>query len=200
MRRRKTNKLRKFELLEDRRMKAGDIDFDNGVLTITGAGYNDVAEIRFEGDKVNVDLYAGDSEGDTDHHDSDKDIEDVTRIIFNGFAGDDTVNVVVDSLDSGVTLDNIRLEFHGGENNDTLTQTGGGVYTVANGDGGNDFLQGSRFNDLIEGGADDDIMDGGEPATLTFSPEAISAPTKFAKPPMLITMTHWHSTLAKGSR
>src|SRR4051812_32558100 len=160
MRRHKHNRLRKFEKLEDRRMKAGDISYDNGVLTITGAGYNDTAQIRFEDDKVHVDLYAGESDDDTDHHDKDKDISDVSRIVFNGFAGADTVNVEVDSLDSDVTLDNVTLEFHGGDNNDTLNQTGGGVFTVAHGDAGNDVLQGSRYNDILEGGANDDILDG----------------------------------------
>jgi Ca2+-binding RTX toxin-like protein len=161
MRRNQLNRFRKFELLEDRRMKAGDISYDNGILTITGAGYKDTAHIRFEGDQVHVDLDVGESGGGTDHHDKDKDIEDVTRIVFNGFAGDDTVTVDVASLDSGVTLDNITLEFHGGEHKDTLTQTGGGVATVANGDAGNDTLQGSRFNDTLTGGADSDTLDAG---------------------------------------
>jgi Ca2+-binding RTX toxin-like protein len=137
-------------------MKAGDINYDNGVLTITGEGYNDTAQIRFEGDKVHVDLYAGESGGGTDHHDKDKDIDEVTKIVFNGFAGADTVNVDVATLDSGVTLDNVSLEFHGGDNNDTLLQTGGGIRTVANGDAGDDKLQGSRFNDTLNGGANND--------------------------------------------
>src|SRR6476659_9078927 len=99
MRRHKQNRLRKFELLEDRRMKAGDIDFnsDTGVLTISGAGYNDTALIRFEGDQVHVHLDAGKSDGTTDPDDKDKDIEDVTKIIFNGFAGADKVTVDVQS-------------------------------------------------------------------------------------------------------
>src|SRR5262249_60943349 len=119
------NGLRKFDRSEGRQMKAGHTDFnsDTGVLTITVAGYNDTAQIRFEGDQVHVDLYAGESGGGTDHHDRDKDIEDVTKIVFNGFAGADTVNVEVDTLDSGETLDYVSLEFHGGDNNDTLTQT-----------------------------------------------------------------------------
>jgi Ca2+-binding RTX toxin-like protein len=169
MRRHKLYRLRKFELLEDRRMKAGDISYDNHVLTITGTGSNDIAQIRFEGDEVHVKLDAGESGVGIDH-DEDKDIEDVTRIVFNGFAGEDTVQVDVNSLDSDVTLDNITLEFHGGDNNDTLKQTGGGIATIANGDAGSDSLQGSRYNDTLNGGADsdslegaagDDIMDGG---------------------------------------
>jgi Ca2+-binding RTX toxin-like protein len=159
MRRHKTNRLRKFESLESRQMMAGDISFDNHILTITGAGYNDTAQIRFEGDKVHVDLYSAESIGDTDpdHHDEDKDIDEVTKIVFNGFAGEDKVEVVVNTLDSGETLDNISLEFHGGDNNDTLTQkTGGGIRTVANGDAGDDTLQGSRFTDTLDGGANND--------------------------------------------
>src|SRR6476660_8134652 len=155
MRRLKHNRLRKIELLEDRRMKAGDISYDNGVLTITGTGYNDVAQISFDGDQVHVDLNADGS--DPDH--KDKDIDEVSRIVFNGFGGEDTVSVEVDTLDSGETLDNITLEFHGGDQNDTLTQSGGGITTIAQGDAGNDTLHGSRYNDTLNGGADSDTLE-----------------------------------------
>jgi Ca2+-binding RTX toxin-like protein len=64
--------------------------------------------------------------------------------------------VEVETLDSGETLDYVTLEFHGGDNSDTLTQTGGGIHTVANGDAGNDSLQGSRYNDTLDGGAGSD--------------------------------------------
>jgi Ca2+-binding RTX toxin-like protein len=162
MRRQKSNRLRKFELLEDRRMKAGDIDFDSdtGALTIMGTSNNDTALIRFEGDEVHVELYVGDSDGDPDH-DRDVDIADVTSIIFNGFAGNDTANVDVQSLDSGVTLNYLGFEFHGGDDSDTLTQSGGGVFTWAYGENGNDTLHGSSVGDLLEGGAGDDILEGG---------------------------------------
>src|SRR4029079_13210527 len=153
MRRHKQNRFRKFELLEDRRMKAGDIDFDSdtGVLSINGDSRNDQAYISFEGDEVHVEL-------DSVDDDMDVDISEVSSIIFNGFAGNDTVQVDVHTLDSGVTLNYLGFEFHGGDDNDTLTQTGGGVFTWAYGENGNDSLQGGRFTDLLEGGAGDDIF------------------------------------------
>lgn len=113
MRRRTFQSLRRFEVLEDRRMKTGDISFANGVLTITGAGYDDVVTVQFEDDQVSIDLYAKDSSGHTDHHDRDEDISDVSRIVFNGDAGNDKLTVFVNQLDSGVTLSNVVLEFHG---------------------------------------------------------------------------------------
>src|SRR4029078_2152161 len=107
-------------------------------------------------------LSAGESGGGTEPVENrNEDIEDVTRIIFNGFAGADTVNVELQSLDSDETLDNITLEFHGGENADRLTQSGGGIRTVANGDAGYNELQGSQYNDTLNGGADTDILEGG---------------------------------------
>ena len=164
MRRNKFNSLRKFECLEARQMMAGDITFSGGILTINGAGFDDVVEVRFEGDEVNVDLTAkkgSASNAGTDHTDRDEDISDVTKIVFNGFAGKDKLTVFVDNLDSDVNLDNVVLEFHGGENDDTLTQNQGGVRTTAFGDAGRDILQGSRFNDILEGGAGNDDLTGG---------------------------------------
>jgi Ca2+-binding RTX toxin-like protein len=164
MRRHKQNRFRKFELLEDRRMKAGDIDFDSdtGVLSINGDSHNDQAYISFEGDEVHVKLDVRDSDGDIeDHKEEDVDISNVSTIVFNGFAGNDTVQVDVHTLDSGVTLNYLGFEFHGGDDNDTLTQTGGGVFTWAYGENGNDSLQGSSVGDLLEGGAGDDSLEGG---------------------------------------
>jgi Ca2+-binding RTX toxin-like protein len=160
MSRHKLNSLRKFEKLEDRRMMVGDIDFDDGVLTITGGGLDDQVEVRFEGDQVRVDLFAGESDGTPDHHDRDEDISDVERIVFNGFAGNDTLTVFVDNLDAGVSLDNVVLEFNGGNNDDDLIQNGSGVRTVASGGAGNDELQGSLFDDTLEGGIGNDVFRG----------------------------------------
>lgn len=161
----------KFEMLEDRRMKTGDIGFANNVLTITGAGYDDAAVVRFEGNRVYVDLDAKDSGGDTDHHDKDKSISDVSRIVFNGYEGNDKLTVFVNQLNSGVTLGSVLLEFHGGANEDQLIQSPqSGVKTVASGDAGHDILWGSRFDDVLEGGADyDDLHGGGGSDRYVFS-------------------------------
>jgi Ca2+-binding RTX toxin-like protein len=164
MRRHKFNSPRNFEVLEDRRMMTGDISYNSTsrTLTINGAGYDDVAVVRFEGNKVYADLLAGEGNGGTDHHDKDKNISDVSKIVFNGFAGNDRLNVVVNQLNSGVTLDNVVLEFHGGDNDDQLiNQLQGGVKVLAFGEAGNDILQGSKFNDVLEGGTGNDTLSGG---------------------------------------
>jgi Ca2+-binding RTX toxin-like protein len=162
MRRRERFSPRRFEVLEDRRMRAGDITFANHILTITGDNYDDVAVVRFHGDHVDADLTAGKSNGGTDHHDKNKSISDVTRIVFNGFAGNDMLTVEVQGLDSDVTLSNVVLEFHGGDDDDQLVdQMQGGIKTFAYGDGGRDILDGSRFDDVLEGGAGDDDLHGG---------------------------------------
>ena len=118
--RRNKFKTRKFENLEDRRMMAGDISFANGILTITGDSLDDVAVVRFEEDEVHVDLDVEESDGGTDGHSQTEDIADVTRIVFNGFAGDDRLTVFVDQLDQGVTVNDVVLEFNGEGNNDEL--------------------------------------------------------------------------------
>ncbi len=162
--RRNKFKTRKFEKLEDRRMMTGDVSFNeaNGVLTITGAGFDDVAVVRFDGDEVHVDLDAAESNGDTESHGETKDIADVTKIVFNGLAGKDRLTVEVDDLNSGVSLAGIELEFNGGDNDDTLDNTDveGGVRTKAFGGAGNDTLEGSGRNDTFEGGAGDDTLTG----------------------------------------
>jgi Ca2+-binding RTX toxin-like protein len=171
MRRRNSLSLGKFEILEDRRMKTGDISFANNVLTITGGGHDDVAVVRFEGGRVYVDLDAKDSSGDTDHHDKDKSISDVSRIVFNGDAGNDKLTVLINQLNSGVSLGNVLLEFHGGENDDQLIQSPqSGIKTVASGDAGHDILYGSRLDDVLEGGAGyDDLHGGGGSDRYVFS-------------------------------
>lgn len=164
MRRNKLNIRRKFERLEDRRMMVGDIDFDDGILTVTGYDFDDVVQVRFTEDHVTVDLTAKEGSGtnaDTSHHDRTKEISDVTKIVFNGLAGKDKLTVFFDGQVSDEDLNGISLEFHGGDNEDTLTQLGGGMRTEAFGEGGRDILQGSRFNDTLEGGIGNDDLSGG---------------------------------------
>lgn len=162
MRRQKFSIAPSFERLENRRLWAGDISFANHILTIAGAGYDDIAQVRFEGDRVYADLTTQKSGGGTDHRDTDKRISDVEKIEFNGFEGNDTLTVFVNALNSGVTLANVSLEFHGGPNDDRLIdQVLGGVKTMAWGDAGQDILFGSRFDDVLEGGAGDDELHGG---------------------------------------
>ena len=119
MRRRKLNTIRKFEVLEDRQMMTANVAYDSSqdTLLINGDDYKDVAHVRFEGSRVYADLVSTKSDGTTNHLLLDKKIDDVSRIVFNGFAGDDSLSVVV-NLSSGTTLNNVLLEFHGGDNDD----------------------------------------------------------------------------------
>lgn len=164
MRRNKFNTHRKFERLEDRRLMVGDITFSGGILTVNGGGFDDVVEVRFEEGEVEVDLTAKEgsaSNADTDHTGRTVDISDVTKIVFNGLAGKDKLTVSIDDLDSDVDLNDVLLEFHGGANDDTLTQLDGGMRTIAFGDAGRDILQGSNFDDILEGGVGNDDLTGG---------------------------------------
>jgi hypothetical protein len=78
--RRNNFKTRKFENLEDRRMMAGDISFDNGIVTITGDSLDDQAEVRVirenDGDiKLKVDLFAADPDFDPSDDDADEAVD-----------------------------------------------------------------------------------------------------------------------------
>jgi Ca2+-binding RTX toxin-like protein len=163
MRRPKFNSLRKFEVLEDRRMMAGiSYDSNTDTITINGDGYDDVAEVRFEDEHVYIELIAKEGDGGSGDHEFEQEISDVSKIIFNGSVGKDILTVSVDDLDSGITLNYVLLEFHGGENEDQLiNELQGGVRTLAFGDGGNDILQGGRYDDILEGGAGNDDLHGG---------------------------------------
>jgi Ca2+-binding RTX toxin-like protein len=163
MRRNQLKSLRKFERLEDRRMMVGDIDFENGVFTIDGGNYDDRADVRIEADsqgvpRVFIDLFAKESGGDIDDHDENRPVSNVTKIIFNGFAGNDELHTY--TQDAGVSLDHIVLEFHGGNDNDSLINPDlvGGLKTLAWGDAGNDRLDGGKYDDVFEGGTGDDTL------------------------------------------
>jgi Ca2+-binding RTX toxin-like protein len=175
MRRNNLKSLRKFERLEDRRMMVGDIDFENGVFTIDGGNYDDRADVRIEADsqgvqRVFIDLFAKDSGGDIDDHDDSRPLSNVTKIVFNGFAGNDELHTYTQF--AGVSLDNLVLEFHGGTNDDRLINPdiAGGIRTLGWGDAGNDSLEGGKYNDVFEGGTGDDSFyahDGSD--TFTYS-------------------------------
>src|SRR5688500_1398906 len=109
MRRHNLKSLRKFEKLEDRRMMVGDNDFDEdeGILTITGGNFAnafDSAQVRFEGDEVIVDLYAGEGNDEYDHRDRAENISQVNKIVFNGLSGPDILNVIISNEGVDETL------------------------------------------------------------------------------------------------
>jgi hypothetical protein len=137
-------------------MMAG-ITFANGILTINGNNFDDVAEVRFEDDQVHVDLEGIEDDGTGDYEDDEtRAIAVVTEIVFNGYDGDDRLEVTVNDLDDGVSVNNVLLKFYGGTNDNALSQFGGGIKTTALGSLGNDSLQGSRFDYILNGGSNND--------------------------------------------
>ena len=159
-----------IEGLEQRRLMAGDISFNNGTITIEGANGFDSAEVRFEGDRVEVSLLSQDlAEGDWDDHDYSNDIDDVERIVFQGLDGTDYFSVYQDMLAAGVDLSQITIEFDGGNQSDTFYNEtiaasiayGGGDVDYLHGGLGDDDLYGEAGNDFLHGREGDDYLHGG---------------------------------------
>jgi Ca2+-binding RTX toxin-like protein len=170
-----------MEALENRRLMTGDIDysFSTKTLTISGDQLNDRVDVRFEGSNVKVDLYAQRSNGTFDHSDRTKSIGSVNKIVFNGFSGNDALNITQGNLNSGVTLANTRVEFNAAAGNDTMDNSASVVTTATGGDGndsfvggplsdnlngqaGNDSLYGRGGVDVILGGIGQDVIIGGD--------------------------------------
>lgn len=171
-----------FEGLEQRRMMAGDISFDDGVVTIEGDNGFDSAEVTFEGDDVSIDLLSQDlGGGDFDDHHRTYDLDNVDRIVFLGFDGNDVMSVEQAMLDAGVDLSQVTIEFYGGNQTDTFFNntiapsiayggahidflTGGLGDDDLFGEGGNDILEGRQGDDYLHGGLNDDtyVFSGGD--------------------------------------
>ncbi len=167
-----------FESLEEKALLTKLIDFDlpSGIVTVDGDSSNDTAAIFDDGARVVINL---DGFGSRSYL-----RDDVTKIVFNGGDGNDTLqsNSVVpleaygndgddnliggvgnDSLFGGPGIDRIfgnlgddRLA--GGDGNDELI--GGEGNDRLFGDRGNDRLSGQIGDDYLEGGANDDILRG----------------------------------------
>ena len=150
-----------LEALENRRLMAADISYQSSTKTlfITGDSFSDTVQVRFNGNDVKVDLYSTRSNGSTHHEDRTKRISDVARIAFQGFAGNDNLNIIQGTLNNGVTLNNTIVEFSGDQGNDTLdNQTA--VRTIAYGGEGNDVFRGGSSIDRFYGDAGNDILEG----------------------------------------
>ena len=130
----RTRKFTGMESLENRQLMACDffnaagdaeINFnaDTGVLEICGNHGNDDVTVTFDNDEVEVRLEYDDLDdpSDRDTETQDEKIEDVTKIVFRGFDGNDSMEANVKELDNGVTINVIRLEFTGDDGNDTFT-------------------------------------------------------------------------------
>jgi Ca2+-binding RTX toxin-like protein len=205
VRRHKSNSQRRFEKLEDRRLMAADIEFSAGTLTIDGTNGNDEVAVRFEGNRVYVDDVGGANDDDDDDDDDDDApngwlVSNVSRIVFNGYAGDDTLTVNVAALNAGVTLDNEVLEFHGDADDDSLFNVlSGGVRVEAWGNAGRDILQGSKYNDRFDGGDGENDFHGGRGNdNYVFSADALGANSIFDENGNVDTDTLDFSTFGEG--
>lgn len=86
----------------------------------------------------------------------------VTRVIFNGLAGDDNLYSLVNTPVANPNVNNLFVELNGGDGNDFLY---GGTSSHAvpvhvHGGAGADFMFGSDGPDTLDGGEENDIMFG----------------------------------------
>ena len=94
-------------------------------------------------------------------------LQDINRVVINGFDGDDTINVdaAVDTLIDGgsgnddITGSSLSNEIAGGTGDDIIV--GGPQRDVINGDNGADMIFGSDGNDELFGDGGDDMVSGG---------------------------------------
>lgn len=169
-----------MEKMECRQLMAGDISYNSSTktLTVSGESYNDQVLVSFAGNNVKVDLYAQRSNGSLDHSDRTKRISDVQKLVIIGLNGNDSAQLSQGVLNSGVTLNNLKVEFSGGNGNDSFINTtsaqslafggegddylyGGNVPDQLHGDGGNDRIYGNNGSDSLRGGFGNDILRGG---------------------------------------
>ena len=193
-RRHRRNKIRRsrmmFESLEDRRLMAANIDFQDGVLTIQGDGQNDWVEVKTVEKVVLERVHVGRhgqieiptvwtvevTLGHIEPRSDTPEIYSVTlaweydlieTIVFHGDAGHDYFfnNTDIPSLlygESGVD------HLYGGSNKDELyggTQPdflyGQGDQDILVGGWGKDQLYGGDGNDTLNGDGHDDVLKGG---------------------------------------
>ena len=118
-----------------------DIDKDDDIIYIDGTNGADFCSIYIDGDEVEVVVWYFDSRRNRWRDvDSDYDIDDVDRIVFEGFAGSDSIWNATD----------IPLEAYGGLGDDWLN--GGGGDDDLNGGAGYDSLVGNDGNDILQPG------------------------------------------------
>lgn len=152
------------EGLEDRLARSG-MGLSNGVLTVAGSDYQEVAKVYFNNNNVVVDLYSANNAGTVIDRLNPQAGPNVTRmvrafdqgqastavakIVFQGFAGDDYF----------LNLTAKDTEAFGGKGKDALY--GGSGSNVLWGDGDDDYLVGGQNLNSIHGGLGSDTILGG---------------------------------------
>ena len=166
MRRNNLKSLRKFERLEDRRMMAADIDFDDGILTIEGTNNRDAIYVRVNPEDPSELRAIVTDDTDNVLAQRDVDFDDVNEIVVYGFGGDDYVtnNVMI----------NARI--FGGGDKDILTSRG--PQNVLDGGPGDDSIISQNGNDEMIGGPGNDWYEfAGNPCGTDIVNEAPSLDT-----------------------
>ena len=151
----------RLESCEQRLLMAGDITLANGELFIDGTADNDQAEVIVDDGEVEVTLAHFDTAGNLIHeHTASFDLDDVTRILFWGGAGNDTfANAFVDDI--GIPhFNNIPCIAYGHSGYDFLV--GGSANDELYGGSQSDWLYGYGGVDSLFGGEDPDMLFGGE--------------------------------------
>jgi len=135
-----------LEQLEAREVPAASITFENATRSIIVAGSegNDNAEVRQQGSSIVVSM-----NGRSGRMARSFSTSQVSRIVFNGRAGDDLFS----------NLTSIPSRADGGAGNDTLR--GGKSNDDFSGGDGNDQLSGGFGNDTLDGGIGNDSLFGG---------------------------------------
>ena len=149
-----------METLEERLVKDASISFDDGILTITGDSYRDIAHIYVQDEEVVVDLWSAeqpdaeinrrikDDQENVEYQNYDRDLEDVETIVFRGLDGND-------NLWSNAP---VNMKAYGGRGHDYMITGSGRDYLQ--GDSGNDYLNAGDNRDTLSGGHGHDLLFG----------------------------------------
>jgi Ca2+-binding RTX toxin-like protein len=145
-----------FQPLEARQLLAAALV--DGVLTVTGTAKNDRISIVLSrnGDTITVSETSGNRFRKGTTTKTDFVADDVTSIIVNAAAGNDSV-----ALGGGARRTPFALSatINGDSGNDSLTGAAGN--DTINGGDGDDDLFGNKGTDLLSGNAGDDLLVGG---------------------------------------
>ena len=138
-----------LEVLGERVLLNGEIQFDHGVLTIDGTQYADNVKVVRKEDAVLASLSWTDNDGNHHRETATVPAADLDLIIFRGHQGDDRFN----------NKTGVSSRADGGSGNDSL-YGGRGDDWLYGGDG-SDLLRGRRGQDSLNGGGGSDVLDGG---------------------------------------
>jgi Ca2+-binding RTX toxin-like protein len=137
----------------------GNIDREEGVVYITGDQWRDDCRVFVDGNDIVIELTVYDANGEEDDFDDkDYDLDEVTKIVFQGFGGDDDFwnNTSIPCVAYGDGGDDVLI---GGWGDDDLYGGAGQDYIA--GRSGHDDLFGGANADWVYGGSGNDYLKAG---------------------------------------